>query len=510
MHRPHELMRHRGLTAITPRGKLTVECSEVLVGFLDVNVVEALRDMRFADNHFVGRFHHLGDRYRRSGFDHAYERRRWRFIARICGEVCDRHRGLHGGFQLARAGHEFPTLHGGAAMRFELGNPRRKCELGEFDDVQEFGGDRRDTLEPLIQKLFELPGHFREIVESDHAPAALQRVKCASDGRQSFEVARLLLARGQAAADIAEHFVRFLEEHTQELFLEAFVEYRSRLVYNVRRFHFELAPHDSWRCCRGKRGERRGSCGRGRRRGKRLGHSRDIRRAAFLSVWSRRLFGARCRQGSGLRSTIRIRFERYEESLDDMRGGPAPAQHRLEIKFKAAQAFRDHLHVVCSVCIAGPHALDDEPAADRQQRIRLLETQQHQRAMDLFKQQRCVTQAGAFARLTGDELESLLDATQIDADFFGDLRAQLNIADLLREIGAQSRRRLAALGFPFGRIQQPARHDRNLLIEVRERRGERVEDVLDHQCRSYHLDDHVLLAGILFGEACGHEHYNFQ
>ena len=111
----------------------------------------------------------------------------------------------------------------------------------------------------------------------------------------------------------------------------------------------------------------------------------------------------------------------------------------------------------------------------------------------------------ALGRIACVSIEHLLDVLQVGDDFLRDLRAHLQQADALAEIGAQSRRRLAR-GSTLRRVEQPAAHDDDLLLEIRRWGGEVVDHAFHQQERRSHLDHHeLLLARMRIGQLGGDE-----
>ena len=74
-------------------------------------------------------------------------------------------------------------------------------------------------------------------------------------------------------------------------------------------------------------------------------------------------------------------------------------------------------------------------------------------------------QRRALGGVAREGVEHLLDVLQVGEDLLRHLRAQVQRADALRQVGAHARRRLAGR-LAHRRVEQPAAHDRDLLLEV--------------------------------------------
>ena len=91
-------------------------------------------------------------------------------------------------------------------------------------------------------------------------------------------------------------------------------------------------------------------------------------------------------------------------------------------------------------------------------------------------------------------IEHLLDLLQVGDDLAGDLRAQLNGADLLEKLRAQTGGWRSA-GLAARRSAQPAAEKLELLIEVRRTPPQGVENAVGEQERRRHLDQQAVTIG---------------
>ena len=99
-----------------------------------------------------------------------------------------------------------------------------------LDQIAQLRRGRRIPLEGLVKQLLDLPRNFGRVVETDHATAAFQGMKCAPDRGKRLEVVRLLLARRQHVLDFAQHLSGFVEEYPEQFLGSAAIDYRNRLV----------------------------------------------------------------------------------------------------------------------------------------------------------------------------------------------------------------------------------------------------------------------------------------
>ncbi len=71
-------------------------------------------------------------------------------------------------------------------------------------------------LQPLVEGLFDCPGHFTQCGEADHAAAALEGMEAAPHRGQGFAVMRVGYELRQAGSDGRQDFARFLEEDGEQ------------------------------------------------------------------------------------------------------------------------------------------------------------------------------------------------------------------------------------------------------------------------------------------------------
>ena len=81
--------------------------------------------------------------------------------------------------------------------------------------MQEGGGQRPVELQPAVEGLFHAPGCFAQRAQPDHAAAALEGVKAATDGDQMIERLYCVAHALELGADARKDFVGFLDENAQ-------------------------------------------------------------------------------------------------------------------------------------------------------------------------------------------------------------------------------------------------------------------------------------------------------
>ena len=193
-------------------------------------------------------------------------------------------------------------------------------------------------------------------------------------------------------------------------------------------------------------------------------------------------------------------FVAAKEQHDRFFRGLAPREAGLEEHAEAGETVGARLRLS-----RGRRAAGDQRLADRQHFGGTFEAQHEKRAVDLPQVRGERRQRVALGRIACVSIEHLLDVLQVGDDFLRDLRAHLQEADALAEIGAQSRRRLAR-GSTLRRVEQPAAHDDDLLLEIRRWGGEVVDHAFHQQERRSHLDHHeLLLARMRIGQLGGDE-----
>ena len=340
------------------------------------------------------------------------------------------------GPQLLSPFHDRPAVESEALPAAQPAYPFPEGRARQGDQLEQLGGGRLLPLEPAVHDLLDFPGHLAEIGQADHAAASLQGMKAAADRRQHVAVAGPLARARQRRIDIPEHFARFLEEDVEQAF----------------------------------------------------GFRRRLRLAGFFL----RLLGRRRARGAFLVAA--------EKKLDRLVGRIAPVDARRQEQAEAAEAFGDPVHVLQrGVALAGGAGLDQR-FAERRDLGGALESQHGERAMDLPQVSVEAAERLARRQLARVGIEHLLHVLEIGEDLLRHLRAQLQRADLLAEIGAQPGGRLAGR-FALRGIEQPAAHDADLLLQVGRRAGEILEHALRQQEGRGHLDDHELaLRRIRVGE----------
>ena len=94
--------------------------------------------------------------------------------------------------------------------------------MGIADEGEKLCGDRQFEAQPVVEGLLQAPGGFAEILEADHAAAALEGVKAAPDGGEHLHVVGGFLQQRQVAGDGGPNVDRFLNEDGQQFGVDFF------------------------------------------------------------------------------------------------------------------------------------------------------------------------------------------------------------------------------------------------------------------------------------------------
>ena len=151
----------------------------------------------------------------------------------------------------------------------------------------------------------------------------------------------------------------------------------------------------------------------------------DLQQLAGLSGWC----GLRRCRRRGWRPLV----EALEEGVDRLLARLAPFEARRNEKANAAQAFGDPVHV-----FAARRQGNEEPLAALQGADGAIPAQHRQRAVDLSQLWHQRLHDFVRALTARIRIEHLLDLLQVGDDLAGDLRAQLNRADLLEKLRTQT------------------------------------------------------------------------
>ena len=84
--------------------------------------------------------------------------------------------------------------------------------------------------QPAVQQLFVLPGGFAQILQADHAAAALERVEAATNHGQRFVVIRVGACAFDRFAQRDEHFVGFFKKDFEQLGFDCLGQVRQQAV----------------------------------------------------------------------------------------------------------------------------------------------------------------------------------------------------------------------------------------------------------------------------------------
>ena len=300
----------------------------------------------------------------------------------------------------------------------EQPHPIRERFARGIDQAEQRLGRGALFLQPEVHHLLDFPGHLAQIHQADHAPAALQGMEAAPDFGQRLDFAGLRAAKHGLGIDVLQHLDRFLEEHAEQFLIDA-AAYRG----GGGRGRYWLHRGGASGAIEFDRDVRLGRL--------RNGHGTPQRRAIELEGGVRR-----GRSGRAL-------FEAGEKQLDRVVRRFAAAQARIEKEPQAGEPFGDPVHVFGRRRVPRQGALRDHAFADRQRLGRALEAEHDQRAVDLVQVGLQRAERVARGGIARERVEHLLDMLQVGDDLLRDLRAQLQRADLLHQVGAQSRRRRA-------------------------------------------------------------------
>ena len=94
--------------------------------------------------------------------------------------------------------------------------------MGLADQLQQLVGDGDFEAQPVVEGLLQAPGGFAEILEADHAAAALEGVEAAPDGGEHLDVVGVPDQLGEALGDGVADVLGFFEEDRQQLGVEFF------------------------------------------------------------------------------------------------------------------------------------------------------------------------------------------------------------------------------------------------------------------------------------------------
>ncbi len=146
--------------------------------------------------------HHTG-----GGFSHQRQR---------CGFGSWRRRNRNGGGQgrldaAQGAGkcHQFARVGRATGIFGQFAHPHGEHVLHHADQFQQGWCDLLFLTQPEIQGLLDLPGDFAEILETDHASAALQGVRGAPDVGQGVGITGMGGQLFEIAFEVVEYFARF-------------------------------------------------------------------------------------------------------------------------------------------------------------------------------------------------------------------------------------------------------------------------------------------------------------
>ncbi len=107
-------------------------------------------------------------------------------------------------------------VQGQSAARLQLIHPVAHRDVGPADEGQEFRCGRAFEAQPVVEGLFHAPRGLAEILEADHAPAALEGMEAAPDGGEVFLIAGGGDQQVEMAGDGVTNGAGFLDEDVQQ------------------------------------------------------------------------------------------------------------------------------------------------------------------------------------------------------------------------------------------------------------------------------------------------------
>ncbi len=391
--------------------------------------------------------------------------------------------------------------------------------MGFGNQHQQVGIHCHVLTQPHVQSLLESPGSFTHVGETDHATAALERVRRTTNRRQGFDVAAVAGKHGGLLADGGQHLVRLFEEDSEQFGIDSLVarlgqfqrlrrrRRRRRLRLRQRRGRGNLGlpclvtgnveGHDGIR----QIDERRAvhglfaETGVLRRRHEILEeHLRflpgqlDRRRDSGLGecFHLRRLPGV-------CRPALQTADKRIVVGFAILQGVDEEAEQR--------QLLRNRFEILRNGNVSGLCKLLDARAAALQQGNGTKVAKHGQGTGNLFDRgvERC--QIVAFFRIAEEAVKRLFDLRQVVLDFTGNLTDQQFLLGAPRHFVKQRQFFIAAGRLAGDAGVKTGNHEVDLLREIRSEAAEILLGILQQQNGGSDFHRHrVIVAPRIFGE----------
>ena len=120
-------------------------------------------------------------------------------------------------------GNQRRGIRGSPLAAFQMMHPVREEGMLPLDQLHQFRRCPLILAQPQVERLLQFPGRFTQVIQADHAAAALQGMRIATDGSQRFQIVRIGLQNGFLLAHGIQHFPRFLEEDSEQLGIDFLV-----------------------------------------------------------------------------------------------------------------------------------------------------------------------------------------------------------------------------------------------------------------------------------------------
>ena len=125
--------------------------------------------------------------------------------------------------QFSRAVDQGGRFNPNLALFFQFDHPDQEGIRCGFEEIEHFSAGSLFIAQPEIERLLDFPGRFREIGQSDHATTSLDGMEAASDRRECILVVWADIQPHDLGDDIAQHFMRLLDEGAQHFLIDIFI-----------------------------------------------------------------------------------------------------------------------------------------------------------------------------------------------------------------------------------------------------------------------------------------------
>ncbi len=92
--------------------------------------------------------------------------------------------------------------------------------MGFAHELENAASDRADALDDPIEEILHRPGELADVVRSDQAPAALERVKRPAHGDQRVDVAGIRVPTSEALLEDLDDLACLVDEHLDDVFVD--------------------------------------------------------------------------------------------------------------------------------------------------------------------------------------------------------------------------------------------------------------------------------------------------